>query len=58
MVIINLLIIRQLLQVIYAQPLLQNAIQDYCITYYRIVHFHFIWVLNIMLAALDFISKN
>lgn len=32
--------IRWLLQVIHAQPPLQNAIQDYYATYYGAVHFH------------------
>ena len=37
---------------------MQNAIQDYCIIYYRMVYFYLIWVSNVVLAALDFISKD
>ena len=50
--------IEWLLQVIYTQPPLQNAIQDYYATCYGVVHFHLTWVSNVVLAALDFISKN
>ena len=47
-----------LLQVICAWPLLQNTIQDYYTTCYGVVHFYLIWVLNVVLAALDFVSKD
>ena len=50
--------IGQLLQVIHAQPLLQNAIQDYCATHYGAVHFCLTWASNVVLAALDFVSKD
>ena len=48
----------RLLQVIRARPPLQNAIRDYCATRYGAVHFRLTWASNVVLAALDFVSKN
>lgn len=50
--------IGRLLQVIRARPPLQNAIRDYCATRYGAVHFRLTWASNVVLAALDFVSKD
>ena len=50
--------IGRLLQVIRARPPLQNAIRDYCATRYVAVHFRLTWASNVVLAALDFVSKD
>lgn len=49
--------IGRLFQVVRARPGLQNLILEYCRTQYGAVHFRLTWALNVVLSALDFMSK-